>query len=254
LNIVTGVAESREACLALAEKYDDGRFGDRVFDLAWTHAQVVLRQINATADDAQVFGRIAGSIIYSNASLRAAPATLIRNRRPQSGLWAYSISGDLPIVLLRISDASRLEIVRQLVQAHAYWRMKGLAVDLGIWNEDQSGYRQPLHDEIIGTITTGIGAKSMNQPGGILVRFADQISAEDRILLQTVARVLISDGEGSLSDQLDRGRKLDLPKVQVPQLRPIRSRSRETAPAKISPRHDLLFFNGHGGFTPDGKE
>jgi cyclic beta-1,2-glucan synthetase len=257
LNVVTGVAETREACLALAEKYEDARFGDRVFDLAWTHAQVVLRQINATASDGQSYGRIAGSVIYANATLRAESATLIRNRRPQSGLWAYSISGDLPIVLLRISDASHLDIVRQLVQAHAYWRMKGLAVDLVIWNEDLSGYRQPLHDEIIGMIATGIGAKSMNQPGGILVRFADQISAEDRILLQTVARVLISDDGGTLSDQLDALKASDPPKVSIPQLRPIRVRNREAAPAAsatIPPRHDLLFFNGHGGFSADGRE
>jgi cellobiose phosphorylase len=141
-----------------------------------------------------------------------------------------------------------------MVHAHAYWRMKGLAVDLVIWNEDLSGYRQPLHDEIIGMIATGIGAKSMNQPGGILVRFADQISPEDRILLQTVARVLISDEDGPLSDQLDVGRNFDLPKVSIPQLRPIRNRSRETAPVTIPPRPDLLFFNGHGGFTADGRE
>ena len=257
LNVVTGIADSREACMALAEKYEDVRFGDRVFDLAWTHAQVVLRQINADANDAQTYGRIAGSIIYPNASLRADAGTLIRNRRPQSGLWAYSISGDLPIVLLRISDASRLEIVRQLVHAHAYWRMKGLAVDLVIWNEDLSGYRQPLHDEIIGLIATGIGAKSMNQPGGILVRFADQISPEDRVLLQTVARVLLSDEDGPLSDQLDRRQMANLPKLYVPELRGFRNRSREAAPTRIAPdppRPDLLFFNGYGGFTPDGRE
>jgi len=170
-------------------------------------------------------------------------------------LWAYSISGDLPIVLLRISDASRLDIIRQLVQAHAYWRMKGLAVDLVIWNEDMSGYRQPLHDEIIGMIATGIGAKSMNQPGGILVRFADQISPDDRILLQTVARVLISDENGPLSDQLDVERQTDSTKVSIPQLRPTRNRSRESgSPTIPSPRRDLQFFNGHGGFTSDGRE
>jgi cyclic beta-1,2-glucan synthetase len=254
LNIVTGIAENRELCVALAQKYEDARFGDRVFDLAWTHAQVVLRQINATPGDAQIYGKLAGSVIYSNASLRSDPAILSRNHRPQSGLWAYSISGDLPIVLLRISDSTRLEIVRQLIQAHAYWRMKGLAVDLVIWNEDLSGYRQPLHDDIIGMITTGIGAKAINQPGGILVRFAEQISAEDRILLQTVARVVISDSDGTLSDQMDSRGQIALPETGVPLLKSFRNRSREAVFAKIASRQDLLFFNGNGGFTPDGRE
>ena len=67
----------------------------------------------------------------------------MRNRRGQSGLWGYAISGDLPIVLLQISKAASIDLVRQLVQAHAYWRLKGLAVDLVIWNED--------HDRAIGS-------------------------------------------------------------------------------------------------------
>ena len=104
------------------------------------------------------------------------------------GLWGYAISGDLPIVLLRIGDQANIELVRQLVQAHAYWRLKGLAVDLVIWNEDHAGYRQILHDQIMGLIASNIVAKLNDQPGGIFVRSTDQISEEDRILIQTVAR------------------------------------------------------------------
>ncbi len=96
-------AETRDACMALVEKYQDRRLADRVFDLAWTHSQVMLRQLNATEADAQLYGRLAGSVLYANASLRAEASVLIQNRRGQSGLWGYGISGDLPIVLLQIS-------------------------------------------------------------------------------------------------------------------------------------------------------
>src|SRR5665811_1914461 len=111
---------------------------------------------------------------------------LIKNRRGQSGLWGYSISGDLPIVLLRIEDPANIDLVRQLVQAHAYWRLKGLAVDLVIWNEDHAGYRQQLQEQIIGLIASGIEASVIDRPGGIFVRSAEQISAEDRILFESV--------------------------------------------------------------------
>ena len=111
--------------LALVDKYQDRRLADRVFDLAWTHSQVVLRQINASEADAQLYGRLAGAILYANASLRAEPSVVKKNRRGQSGLWGYSISGDLPIVLLKIGDPANIELVRQLVQAHAYWRLRG---------------------------------------------------------------------------------------------------------------------------------
>jgi cellobiose phosphorylase len=117
INMVTGVGESRAACVALVEKYQDLHLADRVFDLAWTHSQVALRQINVTETDAQLYGRLAGRVLYANNSLRADAALIASNRRGQSGLWGYAISGDLPIVLLQIRDAANIELVRQLVQA-----------------------------------------------------------------------------------------------------------------------------------------
>ncbi|HEV2607682.1 MAG TPA: glucoamylase family protein, partial [Xanthomonadaceae bacterium] len=139
IDYVSGVGDSRDACLGLIEKYRDRHLADRVFDLAWTHSQVVRRQLNASQSDAQLYERLAGSILHANPALRADASMLIKNQRGQSGLWGYSISGDLPIVLLQIADPERIDLVRQVVQAHAYWRLKGLAVDLVIWNEDQAG-------------------------------------------------------------------------------------------------------------------
>src|SRR5207344_3243558 len=183
--------------------------------------------LNATEADAQLYGHLASSIIYANWSLRADPSLLIKNRRGQSGLWSYSISGDLPIVLLRIEDSANIELVRQLVQAHAYWRLKGLAVDLVIWNEDHAGYRQLLHDQIMGLIAAGVEANVTDRPGGIFVRPAEQISTEDRVLLQSVARVIIRDTQGALADQLDRAGP---PTALVPRLAPIRAYRAETPP------------------------
>jgi len=251
VNVVFGAGETRDSCMGLVEKYHDLRLANRVFELAWTHSQVVLRQLNATDVDAQLFGRLAGSVIYANSSLRSDPGILIRNNRGQSGLWGYSISGDLPIVLLRIGDPANVELVRQLVQAHAYWRLKGLAVDLVIWNEDHAGYRQLLHDQIMGLIAAGIEASVSDRPGGIFVRPADQISDEDRILLQSVARVVIADSRGTLTDQINRRIPAE---VRTPRLTPTRARRPVLPRTSESSRRELIFFNGLGGFTPDGRE
>jgi cyclic beta-1,2-glucan synthetase len=254
INIVTGIAETRDICMGLVEKYQDRHLADRVFDLAWTHSQVLLRQINATEADAQLYGRLAGSVIYANPSLRAEPGVIIRNRRGQAGLWGYSISGDLPIVLLQIADPANIDLVRQLVQAHAYWRLKGLAVDLVIWNEDHAGYRQLLQEQIMGLIAAGVEASVTERPGGIYVRPADQISAEDRILLQTVSRAVVTDGLGPLEDQIDRRSVAPLPaQLIIPRPGPDRGLPAESRGEMIT-RDDLLFFNGLGGFTPDGRE
>ncbi|MBI5576444.1 MAG: cyclic beta 1-2 glucan synthetase [Deltaproteobacteria bacterium] len=251
IDIVSGACETRAAALSLVGKYQDRRLADRAFDLAWTHGQVVLQQLNATEADAQLFGHLAGSVIHADSSLRADASVLIKNRRGQSGLWGYSISGDFPIVLVQIGDPENINLVRQLVQAHAYWRLKGLAVDLVIWNEDRAGYRQVLQDQIMGLIASGIEAYATDRPGGIFVRLAEQISEEDRILLQTVARAILIDSRGTLWDQIHRRRPAE---VAVPRLTPSRSHPAEAPAAAEPPRRDLVFFNGLGGFTPDGRE
>mgnify|MGYP001792617493 CR=1 FL=1 len=175
--------------LGLTDKYQNSRMSDRAFDLAWTHNQVTLRHLNATEVEAQLYGRMAGALIYADPSRRASVAVLLNNRRGQSGLWSYGISGDAPIVVLLSSDPEKIEIVRQMVQAHAYWRLKGLTVELVILDENTSVYRQSLHDQITGLISSGLGAPMLDKPGGIFVRPLDQIPSDDAVLLQAVAPI-----------------------------------------------------------------
>nr|WP_104009716.1 glucoamylase family protein [Nitrosospira multiformis] len=251
VDIVTGAGDSRHAVMHLVEKYQDQHLKNRVFDLAWTHSLVVLRQLNATETDAQLFGRMAGSILYASPYLRADEALLSKNRQGQSGLWGYAISGDLPIVLLQITDMANIDLVRQLVQAHAYWRVKGMAVDLVIWNEDHSSYRQQLHDHIMGLLAGSAEAHVLDRPGGIFIRRGEQIAPEDRILMQAVARVIILDTNGKLVEQLTSRLPADLPLRPHP-LKPVRRSSPEKPP--VLPQRNLLFNNGFGGFASDARE
>lgn len=249
IDMIFGIADTKDNCNFLIEKYQDRHLTNRVLELAWTHSQVILRQINAVESDAQLYSRLASSIIFANASLRTDPSIILKNNRGQSGLWGYSISGDIPIVLLQIEDSSNIDLVRQLVQAHAYWRLKGLHVDLVIWNEDHGGYRQLLHSQIQGIVSPGITIDAKDNLGGIFIRSADQISNEDRILFQTVAHVVIADRLGTLEEQINGRSRL---KTTIPYFSPSKFTSSLTT-SVILPA-DLQFFNGYGGFSKDGKE
>jgi len=249
IDFVTGVSETREAALAQVEKYQSSRMADRTFDLAWTHSQVTLRQLNITEAAAQLYGRLASGLIYTDPAHRACHGILVNNRRGQNGLWSYGISGDVPILVVRISDGEKIEIVRQLVQAHAYWRMKGLTVDLVILNEDVSVYRQSLQEEITSLISSGLEAQILDKPGGIFVRRLEQIPNEDRVLLQSAARIVLDDQKGTLAEQLADRKILE---TLVPALRPHRSPVADL-PGPLPPR-ELIFPNGLGGFTKDGHE
>ena len=263
VHVVTGMAETREAALGLIEKYRDRHAADRVFELSWTHSQVVQRQLDSSSAETRLYERLASNVLYANPTLRAPSSLLARNRGGQAGLWAYGISGDLPIVLVRIADVAHIELVRQLVKAHAYWRLKGLSADLVVWNEDPSGYRQVLHDEIMAVIAA-VSENLLDKPAGIFVRRSEQIGEDDKVLMQTVARVIIADSAGTLAEQLERSpRPAPLPRptaLVTPALGIAEAGGGEpAAPGRTAGpiavgRPDLVDFNGLGGFTPDGRE
>jgi len=249
VQIISGVADTREAALALLDKYCDRHFVERAFEMAWFQSQEVLRHLNATEADAQVYGRLASSVIYGNALRRATPGIIARNQLGQSGLWRFGISGDLPIVKLRIGDINRIDLVKQVLQAHAYWRMKGLTADLVIVNEDFSGYRAVLQDLIMGLINAGPEAQVIDKPGGVFVRRAEELSEDERVLLQTVARIVFNDTAETLIEQVERRVSAERASDR---LEPLQQAS--TEPIYPLAARERIFSNGLGGFTPDGNE
>ena len=249
VHVISGVAETREAAVALLQRYHDRHFVERAFEMAWFESQEVLRLLNMTEADAQVYGRLATSVIYANAVRRASPSVIARNQLGQSGLWRFGISGDLPVVLVRIADVNRLDLVKHALQAHGYWRNKGLASDLVILNEDFSGYRAVLQDQIVGLINAGPEALVVDKPGGVFVRRSEELSEEDRVLFQTVARVVLTDTVQTLAEQV--GRRVTTERLPGP-LEPSRPPTRDAV--EPLPMRDSTFHNGLGGFTADGRE
>jgi cellobiose phosphorylase len=249
VDVILAAAESRAKIEALVERYQDQRLTDRVFETARVQSQVLLHELRATEADAELFESLAGSVIYANPRYRAVSSILARNHRGQNALWSYSVSGDLPIVMLRVGDAQGLGLVRQMLQAHAYWRHQGLRTDLVIWSEAVAGYRQGLLDQCLALVNATHG-QLLNQPGGVFLRAADQVPEDDRVLFQAVARLALSDSGGSLREQAQRRVRMDVP---MPAVQPMR-RSRAAALPPPPPRPDLIYFNGLGGFTADGRE
>lgn len=245
IDFITGVGDTREACEKLIKKQRGKHHKNRVFELAWTHSQAVLRQINASNADEQLFGCLASSVLFNNPVLRADAAIIAKNTKKQSDLWGYVVSGDLPIVLVQIANKSNIELVVHLIQAHNYWRLKGLVSDLVIWNESEEGYRQELQNQILSLIPHEL----LDHRGGIFIRAGSHIPEADRVLFQAVARVIISDAKGTLVDHLNLkpSNKFSIPYIPLSTFSPDNSVSVEL-PA------DLVFYNGLGGFSSHEKE
>jgi cyclic beta-1,2-glucan synthetase len=248
----TIVTQSRAQALSLADKHRDTAAFDRAKTLAWTQAQVQLRYLGVDFAEAQQFQRIANRVLYADASLRAPRELLGRNRSGPSALWPYGVSGDLPIVLIRIDDENDLEIVKQLLRAHEYWRLKRLAVDLVILNDRPPSYASELQHAIESAIRTSLSRahdEAEVRRGAVFSLRGDLLPASAGDVLQTAARAVFIARRGTLASQLARLREPEpAPRVELQSQRPLtRAETSMSMPA-------LEYFNGLGGFAAAGRE
>ena len=252
----TMVAPTRQAVLDLADKHRDLAAFERAATLSWTQAQVQLRHVGIDQGEAALYQRLAGHLLYAAPTLRPSSDTILRGGGGREGLWAHGISGDLPILLLRISESEHLDLARQLLQAHDYWRMKQVAVDLVILNERSASYVQDLQialETILRTSRSGPRIRAdAGASGKVFLLRTDMISAESRALLLAVARVVLVGQRGRLSDQLDRAPEASTGVHQAPPARRgvVASERQFATPLPGS----LEFFNGLGGFADDGRD
>lgn len=248
--------------MTLLARCRDPQFRDAVLAAAPIYSRDILNRLHVSEADARFHMRLAASLNYADASLRAAPDILASNRLGQSDLWGYAISGDLPVLLLRLPDPRDLALARRLVDAHSYWRLHGLATDLVIVGEDRDG-RAPLLQQIAAIARAHGGPDALGQPGGIFVLPAGAIDNEHMILLQTVARVVIDERDANDGAWAGRIAQVGAP-APARKAALVTGSGHETGPTVSArnkpPRQSShfcdrrLFPNGLGGLTRNGRE
>src|SRR4029077_12103893 len=204
---VTAVASSREALLALITKYRRPESVARAFEMAWTRAQLEFRYLGVSPAAAHRFQDLASHLLYPNQRLRAPGDRLARNRLGQPALWGDGISGDLPILSVTVTEPRSVPLVRELLLAHAYWRLRGFRADLIILNQEVPSYDRPLHHQLWRQIEAHSPAESINRPGGVYLRDWHVMTEEHRNLILAAASVVLSGNRGPLPQQLATARE-----------------------------------------------
>jgi cyclic beta-1,2-glucan synthetase len=248
--LVTALATSRQAALELLDLVTTPHFNERSFELAWADARVELKHLGISAAQSHRFQRLLSCLLFAPAALRDTSEAGMRLTRGRSGLWAHGISGDLPILLLRIDVPDFAELCRELLLAHEFWRLNGMQCDLVILNDEPSGYLQPMHEAALDLVRSSPAQGHENQRGGVFVRRTAQLSPEERALLLRASRVVLRASAGSLAQQL---RAAAQPQNWPEQLVPPRRPALRTVTAAKLPE-DLQLFNGWGGFARGGRE
>jgi cyclic beta-1,2-glucan synthetase len=248
LSLVLAAGSSREQVLLLMDKYCEPQTINRAMDFAWATAQQQLQMLHIQPDEARRFQKLASHLLFPHALLRAPGPRLAENRKGQADLWPYGISGDLPIALVTIGETRDLSLVRQMLQAHTYWRMHGFSTDLVILNEEGGSYERPLLERLERLIQAHSLFNGTDQPGGVFLRNAALIPEEDLQLFKFTARVVLVAARGTLPQQLG------VPGAPSGRRETLLPKSVAREPSAPLPFMELHYFNSLGGFTPDGRE
>ena len=253
LTFSTAMARERAAAVALAQRYHDPASAARALALAQTHAQIELRHLTLTPEDSQLFLRLASLVLGTDASRQAGTDVLARNTLGQPELWRHGISGDLPILLVRVLEEDGIPLVQRVLRAQEYWRLKGLAADVVILNEQAVGYRDEVHEQLEALLKSGSWAAWKDRPGGVFLLRADGLGESGRLLLAASARAVLSSDGGDLAAQLD----VPVPEPQWPEEFAPRRSAGSAAVSGVAPAPEvppIAFANGLGGFAQEGRE
>ncbi|MCA9009219.1 MAG: hypothetical protein KDB01_05700 [Planctomycetaceae bacterium] len=261
LGITTAVAETHEQALAIADLFHDLRGVQRAFELAWAFTQIEMRHLNISAKDVHLFQQLGGYLLYPEEGLRAESTRIAGNRLGQNALWRFGISGDFPILLLRVSDTAEVEFARTIIAAHSFLMSRGLKIDLVISNDFPGAYFDSLQELLQSIVNDGSQGDAVSKRV-FLLRGA-QLTPEDHQLLDAAAAVLLKGRRGSLAQQLElatiRNRT-----TTVPGIPRIAGMTGTTAETKNTLRESLAhsadrrsnsdpeFSNGSGAFTEHG--
>lgn len=250
----SAVAHTRKQALSLAEKYNDYRTSKRAFELSWTRSQVENRYLGLESGQIEFYLELIPFILYDSPLRREFAGYIGSNSGAQQDLWPFGISGDIPVILVVVNDLEDIEMVNWAIKGHEYWRMKGLTTDLVLLVNKKEGYSQPLNDRVRNSISASHARELINQYGGVFITNSSEMDQAQLTLLYTVARLVVKDSVEILKSRV-RDIRLSMEKS-------CHVEGGNTKPEKLQPvyvhqpinERKLLFFNGIGGFSADGKE
>ena len=248
VSYVTAVSESSESVISLVNKYSTYDSIEKAFQLALTRSHVETRFLNIDSHQIELYQNMMSKILFISSSKKLYHDIIIQNARGQSSLWPFGISGDSPIVLVILNSIEESDFLSEILEAHEYWWVKNLQVDLVIITEDEDTYNQPLYSLATDIVFSRQNLDILDRPKNIFILNKNLVSSEDMIMFYSVSRIVLNGSEGKLLDQMS----IETTKI----LPPKKIYSFEETDYRKTPIREpqLNFFNGIGGFNLDGRE
>jgi len=269
---MTAMATNRDEAISLADQYRDPRGVQRAFELAWAYSQVELRHLHLSPAKMHLYQRLASAMLYPDRGRRPPANRLKENRQGQRGLWRFGISGTLPLFVIYVNKPEQIDLVREAIGAHLYWKGRGLRTEFVIVNDYPGSYLDAMQDQLI-ELLQDLQIRLDDKPAEVFLLRGAQMTPEDKLLLDAVASVMLHGDRGSFARQIETAAvtPTEPTKARLDKSPIVTSIARSFPPvpsSPVTPRRDgtvskhfdaipikeLEFWNGSGGFAKQGRE
>lgn len=250
LNYIITASENREEVLENLEYYLNEENIKREYELSKARAEEEAKYLRVTSENLKYYQRMLPYIIFHNPMKRLYVNKISKNKHSQEELWKYGISGDLPIVLVRIKNIDNISVVGEMLKAYEYYKTKNIKFDLIILDEEKNSYEKYLRDAIFKEIANHQLSYLLNK-GIFLIE-----DKEDLDLFLLRANFIIDSNRGSIRNVLNE--------LEEDYLYSVKDIAQEKKENIVKPNFEninnyfnvqnLKYYNQYGGFSEDGSE
>ena len=248
ISLVMMTGESKDALIMIASRYETPRDMELSAHRAYERSRIETKYRDFKASEITLFLDILSHLLFLSPARRANSEQIAKSHRGQSALWRYGVSGDLPILLVELTDETQIPLLHEAIKAYEYWGVMDVSADLVVIVNEEAAYTSPLRDLVSGIVGTYKRYTAMLCPDEIVVLNRKDLSNEDVQFLISAARIYLVGGSGGIENQLTGFAGRTLPQ-KTSFMRGI-----SLYPSEVRQEQELLYDNGIGGFRPDGKE
>ncbi len=201
---ITGTCDSKEEALEIGKKYNDPSKAEKIFERYSVGVQLELKNLEMRSIQADLFQNLSSYIFYLQRGRKDREDYIKNITKHQKDLWAYGISGDLPIILLAIEDEEDINLVISMIKFYSYLKLKGVKTDLVIYNNEEVSYDEPLQKSIMQAVNMVNAGNSLNKSAGIYIHNKSTMNEEIKDFLVGISRIYIDSKNGTLLDQFKK--------------------------------------------------
>jgi len=249
INLIISVSENKEEAIEKLNSYKSFENVKRTFEISKIRNEENARYLQVTGIEIQLYQKILSYLLNLNPLRKLYINKFEGKEFKQENLWSLGISGDYPIILVKISEVNQAYVICSLLKAFMFFQNKNITIDLVILNEEKNVYERYVKDAIFREIANLNLSYLINSR--IFILNSNEI--ENKETLNFKANLIIDTNKGSLENII---LELEEEYLQNHTKKEIKNKfTEETEFEKYSTHQlDLKYKNEYGGFSEDGKE